>query len=308
MATNGEAIPEILVQRIQDTHADLDAFTDALVETVHAAGEAVMDHYQNKPRDELVSRKADDSPLTRADLASHQAIVGALGDLLPGIPVLSEEGVAPGPEVRAGWDAFWLVDPLDGTKEFLSRNGQFTVNVALVAGGRPVVGVVHAPDLGTTYVGVLGHGAWRIDRHAGNGHGTPDDEIRAAEYKKGVLRTVVSRSHLDGTTLRFLEAIEATGTQVERVAMGSSLKLCLVAEGAAHLYPRFAPTMWWDIAAGQAVVEAAGGTVRQLDGQPLRYEGTSLRNPFFVASAQRTAAWQETLDSLEPEQLVKPRE
>jgi 3'(2'), 5'-bisphosphate nucleotidase len=300
-------MPPELAERILDTWDSMAAFESAVTDAVLDAGGEVLKHYARHSGDEIVSRKADDSPLTQADLASHQLLKTRLDDILPGIPVLSEEGSAPPATVREAWSAFWLVDPLDGTKEFLNKNGQFTVNVALVSGGRPVFGVVHAPELSTTYLGAAGRGAFKAASVAGNGLGEPED-IQASAYARGPLRCVVSRSHLDGSTLRFLEAIEAEGTTVERVEMGSSLKLCLIAEGAAHLYPRFAPTMWWDIAAGQAVVEAAGGSVRTLDGQPLQYDGKNLRNPFFIATGQKSMPWQDVLNAVRPEELVKPRE
>jgi len=225
---------------------------------VARAGAAIMRVYGGLNM--AVQRKADDSPLTLADLESQRVILEGLAEITPDIPVLSEESAqAPWSERRA-WDELWVVDPLDGTREFVKRNGEFTVNIALVQEHEPVLGVVAAPALGLMYWGASGVGAF-------SQHGT------AARLKIGVsapqnpVRVLGSRSHLSAATAGYLAKLGAhlmTG-------MGSSLKFCLIAEGKADLYPRFGPTSEWDTAAGQAVLEAAGGRVTRLDGHRLRY-------------------------------------
>lgn len=220
--------------------------------------------------------KEDQSPLTEADLASHRTILAALEKINPSIPILSEESKAVSYEARSSWSRFWLVDPLDGTKEFIKRNGEFTVNIALIENGEPVLGVVHAPVLGVTYGAARGVSAFK----EAEGERT---EIRVASDSGGVLRVVASRSHAGPETEAFIAGL---GREVELVSIGSSLKLCLVAEGAADLYPRLGPTMEWDVAAAQAVVEGAGGTVTDLQGEALRYNKEKLLNPNFVVRSE----------------------
>jgi 3'(2'), 5'-bisphosphate nucleotidase len=219
--------------------------------------------------------KADDSPLTEADLRAHRLIVAALRELTPGIPVLSEESVEIPFAERSTWPRYWLVDPLDGTKEFVSRNGEFTVNIALICGHRPEMGVVHIPVTDTTYSGIPGSGAWRET----GGRGRMNIVVR--RLAKPPLRVVGSRSHGNPALGK---ALDALGPHEIRPA-GSSIKLCLVADGSADLYPRLGPTSEWDIAAGQAVVEAAGGQVVRLsDGQALTYNTkANILNPDFLA-------------------------
>lgn len=258
-----------------------------------AASDAILGVYQEYDpegdEDWEVLRKADDSPLTQADLVSQEILARTLDGLLEGVPVVSEENETPG-----GARTVWLVDPLDGTKEFLKKNGQFTVNVALVHDGHPVFGLVRVPATGETYAGWTGHGATRTDSDG-------KQPIHVAKAADEHLRAVVSRSHLDERTTAFLAALEADGYTVERVSTGSSLKFCLLAEGRADLYPRFAPTMEWDTAAGHAVLEAAGGTVERLDGSPLTYTGTRRRNPWFVAAGQVEGDWRRRLPKEEAE-------
>jgi len=238
----------------------------ALVGLCREAGAAAMAHY-DEPAAET---KADGSPLTRADLASNRVLVAGL-PAIEAVPVLSEESKQVPHAERAAWDRFWLVDPIDGTREFLKRNGEFTVNVALVDGTRPLLGAVHAPALGVTYLGEVGVGAW-VDRGEG------PQPIRAAGDPEGPLRVVASRSHRGPE----LEAFLAGLGDHEALTMGSSLKLCLVAEGRAHLYPRTGPTMEWDTAAAHAVAVAAGCRVIDLAGRTLRYNKPDLHNPWFV--------------------------
>jgi 3'(2'), 5'-bisphosphate nucleotidase len=240
-------------------------------------------------RDFTATEKEDRSPLTEADLAAHAVLVDALA--ATGLPVLSEESREVPYAERAGWSRFWLVDPLDGTKEFIKRNGEFTVNVALIDNGRAVFGLVLAPVLGVLYIGSP-DGAWRVT--------APQEPLTVIPPEGAVplpdpalsrkpgdpLRVVASRSHLTGDTEAFIAALEEEQGKVDLVSSGSSLKLCRVAEGSAEVYPRLAPTMEWDTAAGQAVIEAAGGAVRvHPSGEPLRYNRPDLLNPFFVVTA-----------------------
>jgi 3'(2'), 5'-bisphosphate nucleotidase len=247
-----------------------------------AAGREILAVYASEF---AATAKADDSPLTEADLRSHRAIVEGLARLTPDVPVLSEEAATVDYAQRAAWQRYWLVDPLDGTKEFISRNGEFTVNIALIENQQPVFGVVHIPVSDTTYTGIAGEGAWRQTPDAGR------VAIRVTTPAASPLRVVGSRSHGNPA---LNSALDALGPHVLRPA-GSSIKLCLVADGSADLYPRLGPTSEWDIAAGQAVVEAAGGCVVRLpDLTPLRYNTKAeLLNPSFIASgdASLLARW-----------------
>ena len=243
---------------------------DAVATIARRAGEAIMAVYATAF---AVRAKDDASPVTEADERAEALIVPALRQLLPGVPVVAEEMAARGQSDGEIGELFWLVDPLDGTREFVSRNGEFTVNIALVHRGAPVLGVVVAPALGRTFAGVAGRGAWCED-----GQGRRAIATRA-EPAEG-LTVVASRSHGDAAALeRYLE-----GRAVARIVeAGSSLKLCLLAAGEADLYPRFGRTMEWDIAAGHAVLAAAGGSVCRLDGVALRYGKPGFENPHFVA-------------------------
>jgi len=220
-----------------------------------------------------VELKGDNSPLTCADRASHQVIVKGLQAATPDIPILSEEGRDIPYAERAAWSRFWLVDPLDGTKEFIKRNDEFTVNIALVEDGGVTAGVVYVPAQGTMYFGGLGAGCWKTV----DGDESVPIKVREADHNVG-LTVVMSRSHPSPELETYLQEVKVA----EALPVGSSLKLCVVAEGKADLYPRLGPTMEWDTAAGHAVVEAAGGTVTQVDGAPLRYNKESLLNPYFI--------------------------
>jgi 3'(2'), 5'-bisphosphate nucleotidase len=224
---------------------------------VSRAGAAIMRVYETGF---TVQRKEDNSPLTLADLESQRVIIEALAEMTPGIPILSEESAqAPWGE-RQSWRELWVVDPLDGTREFVKRNGEFTVNIALVREHEPVLGVVSAPAQGLLYWGALGVGAFSHHR------GAAQIPIHAS-VPQNPLRVVGSRSHASAETAAYLTRL---GPHVMR-GIGSSLKFCLVAAGEADLYPRFGPTSEWDTAAGQALLEAAGGHVTRLDGHRLRY-------------------------------------
>lgn len=251
-----------------------------VTEIAHLAGEAIMQIYS---RDFAIYEKSDESPLTEADLAAHHSIVAGL-EAISDLPILSEESADISWLERQKWDKYWLVDPLDGTKEFIKKNGEFTVNIALIDNGKPVLGVVYAPVLGTTYVGIAGEGAYKIQDGTKN-------VISPSPCKSGETWKVVgSRSHQSPEIQALLDSLEGDS---ELVAMGSSLKLCLVAEGAAHIYPRLGPTSEWDTAAAQAVVEAAGGKVSIIDmNNPLNPDAEallynqkeSLLNPYFLVS------------------------
>jgi 3'(2'), 5'-bisphosphate nucleotidase len=263
------------------------------------AGRAILEIYHSD--DFHIERKADDSPLTLADRRSHKIIVSHLNSF--GVPILSEEGRDIAFEERKGWKTLWVVDPLDGTKEFIKRNGEFTVNIALVDGGRPVLGVVGVPDRGTLYFAERNMGAYRVDdmkfaegllagRYAKKDAATLLKTITdhcarlPLPRPKDMPYTIVaSRSHLTKDVQDFVEEARLEHGTVEFLSAGSSLKLCLVAEGRADIYPRLGPTMEWDTAAGQAVVEGAGGRVVRHDtGGPLLYNKENLLNPWFVVT------------------------
>lgn len=248
----------------------LTKLVEDVVAVARAAGEAIL------AADRASSSKGDGSPVTAADLASHRVLVDGLARLEP-LPVLSEEAKATPYETRRQWERSWLIDPLDGTKEFIQRSGEFTVNIALIEHGRPVLGVVHAPALKRSYWGCAGAGAFRQD-------GDATRAIAVATDVQGALEVVVSRSHASAETLAFVHRV-AAARRINIASLGSALKLCLVAEGTANIYPRIGPTMEWDTAAAQAIVEAAGGRVTDLKGKPLRYNKPELENPFFVAAA-----------------------
>ena len=250
-----------------------------VVALARRAGDAILSVYGQQFE---VTSKADRSPLTLADTKSHDIIVQGLCSLTPDLPVLSEEASEIPYSERRQWQRYWLVDPLDGTKEFVSRNGEFTVNIALIDGHDPVLGVVHVPVSDTTYTGVRDIGATRqIGREAATA-------IHTAAKAPTPLRIVGSRSHRDAVLDRYLPQLEP----YQLVAVGSSIKFCLVAEGSADFYPRFGLTSEWDTAAAQAVVEAAGGRVIQTDGQRLRYNTKAeVLNPHFLVSGDPTRDW-----------------
>lgn len=255
---------------MNDWERHREAWLQGLARITRDAGALILDIYRT---DFAVRGKQDQSPVTEADERAEKLIVPALLAMAPGVPVVAEEAVAAGriPEVQ---DLFWLVDPLDGTKEFISRNGEFTVNIALVHRGRPVLGAVLAPALGRLFLGDVGRGAW-LDDAAGR------REIRCRAVPEDGLTVVASRSHGDAAAL---DAFLAGRRVASLVGAGSSLKLCLIAAGEADLYPRLGRTMEWDIAAGHAVLAAAGGTVCDLSGQARGYGKPGFDNPHFVAA------------------------
>ena len=251
-----------------------------IISLSEAAGAKILEIYADETRFEVVDFKADDSPLTMADKAAHEVIAAGLAQLTPDVPVLSEEGKAIPYDTRRHWQQFWLVDPLDGTKEFIKRNGEFTVNIALISAGKPIMGVVHVPVQGTTYYGEVEKGAFIKNADNQVNSISPNDvQMHAAN-----LRLVASRSHMSPE----VEAYVKQFANPQIVSMGSSLKFMVVAEGKADIYPRLAPTMEWDTGAAQAVLEAAGGSVINHETQlPLTYNKENLLNPHFVAFGKR---------------------
>lgn len=260
----------------------MDKQAHQLLDVAREAGRAILAVYH---QDFAVAHKGDDSPLTEADIASHRIIAQRLGEMDAEVPILSEEGAAIPFNERSQWSRYWLIDPLDGTREFVKRNGEFTVNIALIELGCPVLGVVHVPVTGTSYVGRAGQGAWKV-------RGDDVTDIHVCDRRPTRVRVAGSRSHAGDSLRRFLERLG----DHEIVSMGSSLKLCLVAEGAADVYPRLGPTSEWDTAAAQAVVEAAGGLVTDLELKPLRYNTKeSLLNPHFLVFGDRRENWERYL-------------
>ncbi len=265
--------------------ATLRSLLPAVADIAKRAGAEILDVYG---QDFDVSSKADRSPLTQADLRAHRTIVQGLQALTPQLPVLSEEANDIPFEERRAWQRYWLVDPLDGTKEFISRNGQFTVNIALIENHAPVLGVVYVPVQDTLYCGGVGTTA---SRQIGNGGPIP---IQVCIPAPPTLRIVGSRSHARAGSLEPYLAKLGPHTLLN---IGSSLKFCLVAEGSADFYPRFGPTSEWDTAAAQAVVEAAGGAVVDTHGRPLRYNlKPEFLNPHFFVFGDKTRDWLAALD------------
>ena len=266
----------------------LTALATQVAQIARAAGADILEIYSEGAS--AVTIKGDDSPLTQADLRAHHRIVERLEMLSPQLPILSEESAQILFDERRGWSRYWLVDPLDGTKEFLSRNGEFTVNIALVSAHSPVLGVVYAPVPDTMYLGIVGAGAW-CQRT-----GEPMRAISAQPRAAHPIRVVGSKSHRGASLDHYLDRLGPHTL----VPVGSSLKLCMVAEGAADLYPRLGPTSEWDTAAGHAVVLAAGGHVVTRAGLPLEYNcKADLINPDFLVYADISQDWLAPLSSQE---------
>ena len=260
-----------------------DSLVNDIIRISREAGAAILEVYHDAAKSGLdITRKEDDSPLTRADLASHHLIRDALLKLTPDVPLLSEESANIDFHTRASWRDYWLVDPLDGTKEFIKRNGEFTVNIALISNHEPVLGVVHVPVSGVTYAGTKDAGAFRISTDGSR------TGIRVRQPAANPVVVVGSRSHPNPELNRHLARLG----RYDLTSMGSSLKFCLVAEGKADFYPRLGPTSEWDTAAAHAVVAAAGGRVITLDGRDLRYNSKeSLLNPNFLVYGDSSRDW-----------------
>lgn len=252
------------------------------------AGAKIMSVYTDPDADFEIEKKADNSPLTIADKKSHETISGILSGT--NIPILSEEGKKIPYETRREWNELWIVDPLDGTKEFIKKNGEFTVNIAYVKDGIPQAGVIYIPVREELYIGDCEYGAFKLE----NIKSIPEEEnfhslisraskLPVNEERKDFV-VVASRSHLSAETEEFIEKMKGLHKSIETISKGSSLKLCLIAEGKADIYPRFAPTMEWDTAAGHAIIKAAGKEVYHTDEvTPLSYNKEDLLNPWFIA-------------------------
>ena len=261
---------------------DLEKLLPDVCDLARAAGRVILGHYRTGT---VVERKADNSPITAADRDAHRLICAELARLTPGTPILSEETENVDHAERLTWKIFWLVDPLDGTKEFIKETDEFTVNIALVEDGAARLGVLYAPALDDLYFATAAGSASRSDR---GGDPVP---IRTRPADLDRLTVVASRSHPSRAVQALLDRLPGA----ERASMGSALKLCLVAAARADLYPRLGPTMEWDTAAAQCIVEAAGGQVLDLRGEPLRYNKEDLRNPFFVCVGDPTLDWRSLL-------------
>ncbi|MEL5894445.1 3'(2'),5'-bisphosphate nucleotidase CysQ [Bacteroides sp. GD17] len=256
------------------------------------AGEEILSIYEDPASDFQIEKKADNSPLTIADRKAHETICRWLSDTP--FPLLSEEGKHLSYSERRTWETLWIVDPLDGTKEFIKRNGEFTVNIALVHNSIPVMGVIYLPVKKELYFGAEGVGAYKLSNIAACGESSLDELIAAATrlpeagaHDKFVI--VASRSHLTPETEAYIEEMKHRHAEVELISSGSSIKICLVAEGKADVYPRFAPTMEWDTAAGHAIARAAGMEIYQAGKEePLQYNKEDLLNPWFIVETKHT--------------------
>ncbi|MCD8184594.1 MAG: 3'(2'),5'-bisphosphate nucleotidase CysQ [Bacteroides sp.] len=261
------------------------------IDAALCAGGQILSIYDDPASDFEIERKADNSPLTIADRKAHEAIVKILYDMP--YPVLSEEGKHLPYAERRTWDTLWIVDPLDGTKEFIKRNGEFTVNIALVYNSVPVMGVIYLPVKQELYFAEEKLGAYKLSGIAARGEASLDELAAVAvrlpeqsEHDKFVI--VASRSHLSRETEEYIEEMRRRHSDVELISSGSSIKICLVAEGKADVYPRFAPTMEWDTAAGHAIARAAGMEIYQAGkDEPLRYNKEDLPNPWFIVEPGR---------------------
>ena len=265
---------------------------DALIDLARRAGAAIMEVYAGEFE---VQRKEDASPLTVADLRAHHIIVDGLRRMTPDLPIISEESEPADFEVRRTWDRYWLVDPLDGTREFVNRNGDFTVNIALIDANRPALGVVGVPVREEVFFGDVTSGiAYKTTRD-----GRDTLTTRPVSQAQG-LTVVASRSHGSGRLERYLDALRAAFGRVDRQSVGSSLKFCMLAEGLADFYPRLGPTSEWDTGAAQAVLTAAGGAVLRFDGSELAYNTkASLLNPDFFCVGDPAFPWAERLPPAE---------
>jgi 3'(2'), 5'-bisphosphate nucleotidase len=262
---------------------NLESLCHECVTIARQAGEKILDIYNSEYS---IEHKDDKSPLTDADMASHQAIVDALTALTPEIPILSEESAKLPFAERQQWHTYWLVDPLDGTREFIKRNGEFTVNIALIQNHKSVIGVIHVPVLNVDYYAWSGGGSYKIEQ------GGAATAIKVKKLDGGKLTVAGSRSHGSEEMQHYMEKLG----DVDAISMGSSLKFCLVAEGRADLYPRLGLTSEWDTAAAQCIVEQAGGFVTKTDMSPLEYNTKdSLLNPFFFVFGDDSTDWSRHL-------------
>jgi 3'(2'), 5'-bisphosphate nucleotidase len=258
------------------------------VKAAISAGKEIMNVYGGS--DFQITSKEDRTPLTIADRNAHHSIMSVLEQT--GLPVLSEEGKHLDYEIRKAWDYFWLVDPLDGTKEFIKRNGEFAVNIALIKKNTPVAGIIYIPVTKTLFFGEVKTGAWKME---------DVDEDLLFDFESATLSAqrlphletgrpftvVVSRSHLTEDTIKYLDRLKEDYERIEFLMVGSSIKQCMIAEGKADHYPHFGPTMEWDTGAGHAIVQASKGSILQPDGRPLTYNKQDLMNPHFIVTCTR---------------------
>ncbi len=260
------------------------------------AGAEILEVYAGQFEVEM---KEDGSPLTQADRRAHELIQRRLRQLYPDIPLLSEESDPEAFAERRRWNRFWLVDPLDGTKEFVRRSDQFTVNIALIEENRPVLGVVHAPVTGVSYyAGEVVPQKTPTQAFRSDANGKVPIQVKKYNPKKAIM--VASRSHSGSAVEAYRARLADEAEQVEIIRMGSSLKICLVAEGLADIYPRLAPTSEWDTAAAHCVLEAAGGSVTALSGEPLEYNKANILNPWFLAGGDRKFDWTTLAHGIQP--------
>lgn len=258
---------------------------EELIDIARQASKQILEVYETEFE---VKDKDDKSPLTAADMASHNAIIAGLEKLTPNIPILSEESAAVPFSQRQQWQKYWLIDPLDGTREFIKRNGEFTVNIALIENNEAVLGVVHIPVSDSCYYASRGNGAYKLEKDGSV------SRISCRKTDTGALAVAGSRSHGSEEQQKFMAAV---GDEAEIVAIGSSLKICLVAEGRVDIYPRFGPTSEWDTAAAHAVVSEAGGKLTTTDLVPLQYNRKeSILNPHFLVIADPGFDWSPYLD------------
>ncbi|NNJ96722.1 MAG: 3'(2'),5'-bisphosphate nucleotidase CysQ [Gammaproteobacteria bacterium] len=267
---------------------DLEMLCNRCVEIAREAGRKILQIYNT---DFNIEHKHDKSPLTNADMASHDTIIDALSKLTPNIPVLSEESATLPFDQRSQWTVYWLVDPLDGTREFIKRNGEFTVNIALIDHHRSVLGVIHVPVLDIDYFAYNGGGAFKSE------HGDSPQTIAVKRLQTNKLTVAGSRSHGSEEMQQYMNRLTSSYDQIDMLSMGSSLKFCLVAEGKADLYPRLGLTSEWDTAAAQCIVEQAGGYVTKTDMSELQYNTKdSLLNPFFFVFGDDQQDWSGFLE------------
>ena len=288
----------LLFNAVLSGGCDMTEQLEGIIKIAKSAGAAVLQIYEEE--DFGVETKADNSPLTEADLAAHEIIISGLNELAPGVPILSEESEDIPYATRKKWQRYFLVDPLDGTKEFISRNGEFTVNIALIEEGIQVLGVVFVPVRDVTYAGQQLDTRIAFVERSGSRRDITTRNLPRRLRNNEALTVVASRRHGGEALQRCVDVLQEKFADVELANMGSSLKLCLVAEGTADLYPRLAPTAEWDTAAAQAVVEAAGGSVVDTNLRPLRYNSKeSILNPFFYVIGDKSFAWDEILKEVE---------
>ena len=270
--------------------SDLEAYLDTVIDIAHDAGELILEIYQN-PFD--VEIKGDGTPLTIADQRSHNLICTRLLELTPNIPILSEESDHIPYADRKLWKTYWLVDPLDGTKEFVKKSGEFTVNIALIYENQPVLGVVHTPVKKWTHWGVHTRGAWK---QVGNGQ---RQKIQAKTYIGGHATVVASKSHGQEKLEQFLTNLQHREDSYDVTNMGSALKICLVAEGIGDIYPRLGLTSEWDTASADIIIREAGGKIIQPSGKPVIYNKENILNPYFLAIGVGDYDWLPLLDGIE---------